>query len=84
MTPVKRPLYLLDMVVAPGMQKRGIGRQLLREAERIATEWPAQSIVLDAYDADAGAGEFYSRCGFNEIGRRTYHEVPLVYFELLL
>lgn len=39
---------------------------------------------LDAYDADAGAGGFYAKCGFLEAGRVTYRKVPLVYFELML
>ena len=46
--------------------------------------WPADSIRLDAYDADAGAGRFYARCGFLERGRVVYKGDPLVYYELLL
>ena len=83
-TPVKRPLYLLNMAVDPALQRRGIGRRLLDEAERIAREWPAQSICLDAYDAPAGAGAFYARCGFRETGRKVYRGVPLVYYERLV
>jgi hypothetical protein len=36
---------------------------------------------LDAFDADAGAGSFYARCGF---GRVTYGKAPLIYFERIL
>lgn len=84
LTPVKRPLYLLDMAVAPAHQRHGIGRILLDEATRIGRDWPANSICLDAYDAPAGAGGFYAKCGYREIGRKTYHGAPLVYYELLL
>lgn len=80
-TLVSRPLYLTDMAVHPDYQRRGIGRRCLAEAERIARVFPAQSIWLDAYDADAGAGPFYAACGFRECGRRAYRGNPLIYFE---
>ena len=81
---VPRPLYLLDMATAPEHQRQGIGRRMLEEARDVALEWPAQSIRLDAYDAAAGAGDFYAKCGFREVGRVTYRGVPLIYLELPL
>jgi ribosomal protein S18 acetylase RimI-like enzyme len=83
-TPVPRALYLHAMAVAPELQRQGIGRELVREAMAVARNWPSQAIRLDAYDAAAGAGVFYAKCGFREVGRVTYRTVPLVYFELLL
>jgi len=83
-TPVKRPIYLINMAVDVSMQRRGIGRKLLAEAERTARAWPAQSICLDAYDTPAGAGRFYARCGYREVGRKVYRGVPLVYYESLI
>ena len=83
-TAVRRPLYLLGMAVTLERQRRGLGRRCLEEAERIAREWPADAIRLDAYDADAGAGGFYTRCGYAEVGRKTYRNSPLIYFELNL
>jgi hypothetical protein len=44
---------------------------------------PRYALRLDAYDADAGAGGFYAKCGFREVGRVVYRKNPLVYFELL-
>jgi GNAT superfamily N-acetyltransferase len=79
-----KPLYLLAMAIAPDVQRRGIGRKCLDEASRIARAWPADAIRLDAYDAAAGAGPFYARCGFTEVGRATYRNCPLIYYELLL
>ena len=81
---VPRPIYLTDMAVDPAVQGRGIGRALLVEAEAEVRQWPGQAIRLDAYDAPAGAGDFYRKCGFREVGRVVYRGVPLVYFELLL
>jgi GNAT superfamily N-acetyltransferase len=78
------PLYLLAMAVAPAMQGRGIGRRCLKEVARIAKAWPAEAIRLDAYDAEAGAGPFYDRCGYTEVGRASYRESPLIYYELLI
>jgi GNAT superfamily N-acetyltransferase len=79
-----RPLYLTAMAVEPSLQRRGIGRAMLEQARRIAREWPGDSIRLDAYDSAAGAGEFYAKCGFTEVGRVTYRGTPLIYYELIL
>jgi len=83
-TQVRKPLYLVSMFVAVERQGQGIGRQLLDEAVAIARKWPADAIRLDAYDAEAGAGDFYAKCGFREVGRAKYKEVPLRYFELIV
>jgi GNAT superfamily N-acetyltransferase len=83
-TKVDRPLYLTDMAVLPSVQRRGIGRRLLAEAASVARSWPADAIRLDSYDAAAGAGTFYAKCGLREVGRVTYRRNPLIYFELVL
>lgn len=83
-TAAQRPLYLRSMAVAPGLQRKGVGRRMLQEAEAVARAWPADAIRLDAFDADVGAGPFYAKCGYRETGRVTYRKVPLVYFELVL
>lgn len=79
-----RPLYLTSMAVAPPLQGQGIGRLCMAEAARAARGWPADAIRLDAYDSSAGAGEFYARCGYAEVGRAVYKGTPLVYYELRL
>ena len=83
-TPVRRPLYLTGMAVSVAHQGRGLGRLALNDARAVASAWPADAIRLDAYDADAGAGSFYARCGFEERGRVVYKGQPLAYYELLL
>jgi GNAT superfamily N-acetyltransferase len=80
-TPCRRPVYLTDMAVWPEVQRHGIGRQLLGEASRVARAWNGDALRLDAYDAEAGAGGFYARCGFEHRGRVTYRGTPLVYYE---
>ncbi|HUB52316.1 MAG TPA: GNAT family N-acetyltransferase [Terracidiphilus sp.] len=83
-TPCARPLYIIGISVDPSLQGTGVGRQCIDEAVRIAREWPADAIRLDAWAEAVGAGEFYRKCGFREVGRATYHIAPLIYFEMLL
>jgi predicted N-acetyltransferase YhbS len=83
-TPARMPLYLLSMAVDPARQRHGIGRSLLADAQGLAELSAADAFRLDAYDAAAGAGSFYARCGFREVGRKVYRGVPLVYFEAAL
>lgn len=72
------------MAVHPDLQRKGVGRLLLKEAEAIACAWPADTIRLDTFDAAAGAGPFYAKCGFREVARVIYKKDPLIYFELTL
>ena len=83
-SPCNRPLYLTSMAVAPGVQRQGIGQHCIRAAKKIVKQWPGDAIRLDAYDAEAGAGEFYGKCGFREVGRASYRNTPLIYFEMLI
>jgi len=83
-TPVQKAIYLTGMAVLPKHQRQGIGRELLNKAVEEARAWPANAIRLDAFDADAGAGGFYARCGFHETARVIYRNDPLIYFELVL
>jgi GNAT superfamily N-acetyltransferase len=79
--PCKRPLYLVDMAVDPSRQRKGVGRLLIEYAKAETRAWPAGAIWLDAYDFEGGAGPFYARCGFREVGRASYRSVPLIYYE---
>jgi len=81
---IDKPLYLVDMAVRPSLQRSGVGRSLLDEAVRVAAASGAHALRLDAYDAPAGAGGFYAKCGFREAGRAAYRKVPLIYYEKLL
>jgi len=83
-TRARRPLYLLSMAVEPARQRSGLGRQMLVEAAAAGRRWPADVIRLDAYDHPAGAGPFYEKCGYREVGRATYRSVPLTYYEMAL
>ena len=82
-TPVKRPLYLTGMAVSVAHQGQGLGQLAVEDALAVARAWPADAIRLDAYDADAGAGPFYAKCGFRERGRVVYKNYPLAYLRIL-
>ena len=82
-TPARRPLYLTGMAISVAHQGHGFGRLAIEDACATAMAWPADAIRLDAYDAPAGAGEFYAKCGFTERGRVVYKGNPLVYYEML-
>lgn len=82
-TPCKKPIYLVNMAVAPDRQRSGIGRALLDHAVTVARKLSVNAIRLDAYNAPAGAGDFYSKCGYAPRGGKSYRGVPLLYFELL-
>lgn len=78
------PLYLTSMAVDPDRQRQGVGRGCMIDALRIARERSANAIRLDAYDSVAGAGGFYEKCGFREVGRVVYRNTPLIYYEMLI
>ncbi|MBY0496393.1 MAG: GNAT family N-acetyltransferase [Cyanobacteria bacterium] len=82
-TPCAKALYLINMAVLPDRQRKGAGRALLVEALAMARSFPADAIRLDAYDCAAGAGDFYRKCGYRNVGGKTYRGVPLLYFEQL-
>lgn len=81
---VKKAIYLTNMAVVPELQRKGIGTALLEEAAKRVRAWPADAIRLDAFDAAPGAGSFYLRCGFGEVGRVVYRKAPLIYLEQVL
>ena len=83
-TKVQQALYLLDMAIHPDFQRKGIGTKMIKAVTPLAVDWPADSIRLDSYDTEAGAGEFYRKCGFDEVGQVIYKDTPLIYFEMLI
>jgi len=82
-SPCTKPLYLINMAVAPEHQRSGFGRALMAEALNVARSFPADAIRLDAYDSIAGAGPFYRKCGYTQVGAKAFRGVPLLYFELM-
>jgi GNAT superfamily N-acetyltransferase len=83
-TPVRLPLYLTGMAVSVAHMGQGFGREALDDAAKVARDWPADAIRLDAYHGAGGAGGFYKKCGYAWRGDVSYKGTPLLYYELLL
>ena len=56
-------LYLEDIFVLPDQRRRGIGRALLKEVARIATERQCGRLEWSVLDWNASAIAFYERVG---------------------
>jgi GNAT superfamily N-acetyltransferase len=82
-TPVATALYVLGLAVAPHERGKGVGRFLMDAAKATARSESLEAVWLDAYEHAAGAGPFYLKCGFREVGRTKYRELPLIYYEWL-
>jgi GNAT superfamily N-acetyltransferase len=80
-TPVDTALYVLGLAVSPGSRGRGIGSRIMSVAKEVARSWPAQALWLATYDNSAGAGRFYRKCGFREVGPGVFDDLPLTYYE---
>jgi diamine N-acetyltransferase len=51
---------------------RGVGRDLLRHAEKAAAARGAEMLWLTAWVGNARALRFYPRCGYDDLGETTY------------
>lgn len=64
--------------VRPDMRRKGLGRSLLGEAERLLQELGCESIFLEVRDTNEAAVSLYSSEGFREIyRRRAYYRDPV-------
>ena len=80
----KRPLFLTSMVVAPELQRQGVGRSCLAEVAKIFRRAKADAVLLETFDhRTAGAGPFYARCGWRVCGGAKSCDALVIYYELL-
>ena len=69
--------HLLNLSVAPGWQRRGVGAELTRFLVKLARDYGAQSIYLEVRPSNVAARALYAGHGFAEIGvRRDYYPSP--------
>jgi hypothetical protein len=71
--------------ISPTWRSRPIARQRRRPRAcwpkpQEWREWPADAVRLDAFDAVAGAGPFYAKCGHESAARRIARAA--IYYEL--
>ncbi|SFB86891.1 ribosomal protein S18-alanine N-acetyltransferase [Massilia yuzhufengensis] len=62
--------HLLDVAVAAGSQRQGLGRHLLDRIGARAKSQGMESILLEVRPTNERALEVYRRYGYREIGRR--------------
>jgi ribosomal protein S18 acetylase RimI-like enzyme len=74
-------LGVFNLVVPPALQRQGIGRFMMREIERLATERGIRFIRLDAYSANPFSTAFYRAIGYEERAVIDLRGVGLVLFE---
>lgn len=66
--------HLLNLSIAPGWQRRGLGRTLLEHFVRIARDNDAQLMLLEVRPSNSAARRLYVDFGFREISvRRGYY-----------
>ena len=82
--PDDEALYLTNMAVRPDTQRQGVGRWIMGQIEKIAVQASVGAVRFDAYDANAGAGEFYRKCGYICVHRGSFGATPLEYYEKTL
>ncbi len=66
--------HLLNLSIAAGWQRRGLGRALLQFIVGLARDHAAEKIYLEVRPSNAAARSLYGRYGFAEIAvRRGYY-----------
>ena len=66
--------HLLNLSVAPGWQRKGVGTELTRFFVKLARDYGAEKIYLEVRPSNAAARALYANHGFSEIGlRRDYY-----------
>jgi len=66
--------HLLNLSIAAGWQRRGLGAGFLRFAVKLARDYGASRILLEVRPSNRGGRALYARAGFREIGlRRGYY-----------
>jgi ribosomal-protein-alanine N-acetyltransferase len=66
--------HLLNLSVAAGWQRRGLGSDMLQFVIKLARDCAAQRIFLEVRASNAVARGVYARAGFREVGtRRGYY-----------
>jgi len=68
---------LENVVVAPSVQRRGIGKQLLQALLDAAIQTNSKVVFLEVRDSNRAARSFYEKLGFRQVGRRnSYYRDP--------
>ncbi len=66
------PIFLERFYIAPGLKGRGFARALMDDVFSAAVSRGARSIQLAVWERNPRAIAFYRKCGFTEVGTRTF------------
>ena len=69
LTPRSRSARIYSLAVAPSQGRRGVGRELLRAAERYARVHGRDALQLEARYDNAAALSLYEKLGYRNFGR---------------
>jgi [ribosomal protein S18]-alanine N-acetyltransferase len=70
-------LWVLNLATAPSARRRGHGRALLAEAERIARALGCSSLWLEVRESNAEARALYEHMRFTARGKRPIYYPPI-------
>ena len=70
--PSAAPSELKRLYVQERFAGRGVGRDLLRQAEKSAAALGADLLWLQAWEGNTRALQFYPRCGYEDLGGTLY------------
>jgi [ribosomal protein S18]-alanine N-acetyltransferase len=66
-----------NIVIAPQMQRRGLGGKLLKQLMKFSCASAASRIFLEVRESNQAARILYKKCGFAETGqRKNYYQNP--------
>lgn len=69
---------ILNLAVAPGGRRHGVGRALVNEVLAVLTERGVRHVYLEVRESNAAARALYAAHGFREVGRRAqYYRRPV-------
>lgn len=63
--------HLIDLIVAPGARRQGLGRALVETLVAHARARDLRLILLEVRRSNSAARRLYTRFGFEEVGERT-------------
>lgn len=68
-----RTVYIESLFIRDGYRKMGIGKKLIEKAEQEARNFYFDIVLLNVYDYNTNAIDFYTKMGFSKCGERKYH-----------
>ena len=69
--------YISNVAVLPEVRKNGIAQKLIEKSIKSAIDKNLAFLTLEVRESNSNAISLYSKCGFNEVGKRkNYYKKP--------